>query len=130
MDGEEQAGQWEQSLIRSQLRQLWGGSCLVEGDLKQLWLTAMVPVHYLGQGPRQPCPVSRGVWEDLTGPSVAICKANLLDSVASQGIDASSPVFVDENSESGAWTSSAWSVLILSGLVSNSTSRVVLSLGQ
>ena len=45
VDGEEQAGEWEQSLIRSQLRQLWGGCCLLEGDPKQLWLAARVPVH-------------------------------------------------------------------------------------
>ena len=32
---------------------------------------------------------------------MAICKANLLNSVASQGIDASSPVFANENSDSG-----------------------------
>ena len=87
----------------------------MEGDRKQLWLAARVPVHYLGPGLRQPCPVSRGRWEDLTGPNVAICKAYLLDSVASQGIDASNPVFTNENSDSGC-LGIEWSVLIRSGL--------------
>ena len=38
--------------------------------------------------------------EGLTGPNVVICEAYLLDCVAFQGIDASSPVFAYESSES------------------------------
>ena len=59
-------------------------------------------MHYLGQAPRQPYgTLPRFPGMVPTGPNVAICKADLLDTVATQGIYASSHVFADENSDGG-----------------------------
>ena len=72
----------------------------MEGGAEAAVARSAGPCALCRAGPPPALPVSRGRWEDLTGPTVAICKADLLDSVSSQGIDSSSPVFANENSDS------------------------------